>query len=149
MSAWYDSLETRPAEAREGALMARLPGLVEHAIAKAPGWAELLSGVEARAVSSRKALARLPVLRKGDLRALQQRRPPFGDRAEFGQRQLREVERQRARLTVEVAAGDDEATTGRELALRIVREHLPLLAARDYAKLKKLTGCDEPSLRAA
>jgi len=42
-----------------------------------------------------------------------------------------------------------EATTGRELALRIVREHLPLLAARDYAKLKKLTGCDEPSLRAA
>jgi RNA polymerase sigma-54 factor len=42
-----------------------------------------------------------------------------------------------------------EATTGRELALRIVREHLPLLAARDYAKLKKLTGCDEASLRAA
>ena len=78
MSAWYDLLETRPAEAREGALMARLPGLVEHAISKAPGWAELLSGVEARAVSSRKALARLPVLRKGDLKALQQRRPPFG-----------------------------------------------------------------------
>ena len=42
-----------------------------------------------------------------------------------------------------------EATTGRELALRIVREHLALLAARDYAKLKKLTGCDESSLRAA
>ena len=42
-----------------------------------------------------------------------------------------------------------EATAGRELALRIVREHLPLLAARDYAKLKKLTGCDETSLRAS
>jgi RNA polymerase sigma-54 factor len=42
-----------------------------------------------------------------------------------------------------------EATAGRELALRIVREHLPLLAARDYAKLKKLTGCDETSLRTA
>jgi RNA polymerase sigma-54 factor len=42
-----------------------------------------------------------------------------------------------------------EATAGRELALRIVREHLPLLAARDYAKIKKLTGCDEPSLRTA
>ncbi len=42
-----------------------------------------------------------------------------------------------------------EATTGRELALKIVREHLPLLAARDYAKLKKLTGCDESSLRTA
>ncbi|HSD52653.1 MAG TPA: RNA polymerase factor sigma-54 [Burkholderiales bacterium] len=42
-----------------------------------------------------------------------------------------------------------EAAAGRELALRIVREHLPLLAARDYAKLKKLTGCDETSLRTA
>jgi RNA polymerase sigma-54 factor len=42
-----------------------------------------------------------------------------------------------------------EATAGRELALSIVREHLGLLAARDYAKLKKLTGCDEASLRIA
>jgi RNA polymerase sigma-54 factor len=42
-----------------------------------------------------------------------------------------------------------EATAARELALRIVREHLELLAARDYAKLKKLAGCDEASLRTA
>ena len=65
MSAWYDLLETRPAEAREGALMARLPGLIEHAIAKAPGWASNCCPASTRsAVSSRKALARLPVLRK-------------------------------------------------------------------------------------
>jgi RNA polymerase sigma-54 factor len=42
-----------------------------------------------------------------------------------------------------------DATPTRELALRIVREHLLLLAARDFAKLKKLTGCDEANLRAA
>ncbi|MFO1299041.1 MAG: AMP-binding protein [Burkholderiaceae bacterium] len=78
MSAWYDSLETRPAEAREGALMARLPGLVEHAITKSRGWARLLAGVDPRAVSSRKALALLPVLRKGDLKTLQEQDPPFG-----------------------------------------------------------------------
>lgn len=42
-----------------------------------------------------------------------------------------------------------EMTTGRELALRIVREHLPLLAARDYAKLKKLASCDDAALRTA
>jgi len=78
MSAWYDSLETRPAEAREGALMARLPGLVEHAVTKSRGWARLLAGVEARAVSSRKALAQLPVLRKSDLKSLQEQDPPFG-----------------------------------------------------------------------
>ena len=78
MSAYYDSLETRPAEAREGALMARLPGLLEHAVARSRGWARLLAGVDPRAVSSRKALAQLPVLRKGDLNALQRQDPPFG-----------------------------------------------------------------------
>ena len=78
MSAWYDSLETRPAEAREGTLMARLPGLVEHAITKSRGWARLLAGVDPRAVSSRKALAQLPVLRKSDLKTMQEQDPPFG-----------------------------------------------------------------------
>ena len=74
----YDDLETRAPEAREGALMARLPGLIEHAQRHAPGWARRLSGVDPRAVSSRKALAALPVLRKGDLKDLQQADPPFG-----------------------------------------------------------------------
>ncbi|MCL4746840.1 MAG: AMP-binding protein [Burkholderiaceae bacterium] len=77
-SPYYDDLETRAPEAREGALMARLPGLIAHAIAKAPGWAGILAGVEPKSISSRKALAMLPVLRKDDLRALQDERPPFG-----------------------------------------------------------------------
>ncbi len=37
----------------------------------------------------------------------------------------------------------------RDLALRIVCEHLPLLTGRDFTKLKKLTGCDDDALRAA
>ena len=78
MQEHYDDLETRAPEAREGALMARLPGLVDHAQRNAPGWARRLAGVDPRAVSSRKALAALPVLRKGDLKALQQADPPFG-----------------------------------------------------------------------
>jgi len=78
MTEHYDDLETRAPEAREGALMARLPGLIEHAKRNAPGWAELLAGVDPRAVTSRKALASLPVLRKPDLKALQDARPPFG-----------------------------------------------------------------------
>ena len=77
-SSYYDDLETRAPEAREGSLMARLPGLVAHAIAKAPGWADLLAGVDAKSISSRKALAQLPVLRKDQLKALQEKRPPFG-----------------------------------------------------------------------
>ncbi|HVL56587.1 MAG TPA: AMP-binding protein [Burkholderiaceae bacterium] len=74
----YDGLETRAPEAREGALMARLPGLIEHAKRNAPGWARRLAQIEPRDVASRKALAQLPVLRKPDLKALQEADPPFG-----------------------------------------------------------------------
>ncbi|MBE0591276.1 MAG: phenylacetate--CoA ligase family protein, partial [Gemmatimonadales bacterium] len=49
---YFDQLETRSAEAREGALMARLPGLVAHAVANAPGWAKRLSGIDPRSICS-------------------------------------------------------------------------------------------------
>jgi len=78
MSAYYDLLETRSAAAREGALMAALPGLVARASANARGWRARLQGVDPQAISSRKALAQLPVLRKSDLKALQEQDPPFG-----------------------------------------------------------------------
>ncbi len=37
----------------------------------------------------------------------------------------------------------------RDLALLIVDKHLELLAARDFAKIKRLTGCDDEALREA
>jgi RNA polymerase sigma-54 factor len=37
----------------------------------------------------------------------------------------------------------------RTLAMAIVGRHLELLAARDYVRLKRLTGCDDESLKAA
>ena len=40
-------------------------------------------------------------------------------------------------------------TPSRALALRVVREHLPLLAARDFVKLRKALGCDDEQLKAA
>jgi RNA polymerase sigma-54 factor len=42
-----------------------------------------------------------------------------------------------------------QLTPYRELALSIVSQHLGLLAARDFAKLKKHLHCDDQSLRAA
>jgi phenylacetate-CoA ligase len=75
---FFDELETRAAEAREGALMARLPGLVAHAVGSARGWRQRLAGVDPRDICSRKALAGLPLLRKADLKAIQQADPPFG-----------------------------------------------------------------------
>jgi phenylacetate-CoA ligase len=77
MAEFYDALETRDPAAREQDLFARLPGAIARAMS-APGWAEHLKGVDPKAVTSRAALARLPVLRKADLPALQKARPPFG-----------------------------------------------------------------------
>jgi phenylacetate-CoA ligase len=76
MSQHYDALESRDPTARERNLLARLPGQIAHAL-KAPGWRKHLAGVDARAVTSRAALAKLPILRKSDLVALQKATPPF------------------------------------------------------------------------
>ena len=75
---YYDKLETRDPEERERALMATLPQQVAHAKRHAPYFAELLRQTEPRAVTSRKALASLPVTRKHQLLELQKNSPPFG-----------------------------------------------------------------------
>ena len=67
----FDRLETRDPASREQALMAALPGLIRHAQANAPGFAELLRGVDAAAITNRAALAQLPLVRKGSLKDLQ------------------------------------------------------------------------------
>ena len=77
MGAHFDDRETRPAEAREAALMAALPGQVARA-RETPGQAEALAGVEPGDVASRAALAALPVMRKGALAGRQTAAPPFG-----------------------------------------------------------------------
>lgn len=74
----FDQLETRDPQQRELAQFNLLPGLLQRAVERAPGWAEHLAGVDPRAISSRAALATLPVLRKSALKDLQAKRPPFG-----------------------------------------------------------------------
>jgi phenylacetate-CoA ligase len=74
----YDALETRAPAEREAELFARLPGVLRKAM-EAPAYAGHLKGIEPAAVTSRAALARLPVLRKSDLPALHKAAPPFGD----------------------------------------------------------------------
>jgi len=64
---FYDSLEIRPPEAREAALWAALPQQIAHAQHHAPAMAQLLAGVDAASVTSRAALAALPVTRKHEL----------------------------------------------------------------------------------
>ena len=63
----YDALETRSPDAREHALMHALALQVAHAQAAAPAFAASLAGIDAAQVTTRAALARLPVLRKHEL----------------------------------------------------------------------------------
>jgi phenylacetate-CoA ligase len=77
MSDHFDALEARDPAAREREQFARLPELLTQAMA-APGWARQLSGVDPKSVTSRAALAKLPVLRKSELLARQKEAPPFG-----------------------------------------------------------------------
>ncbi|MGH8689160.1 MAG: phenylacetate--CoA ligase family protein [Burkholderiales bacterium] len=78
MSPHYDALETRPHEEREVALMAALPKHLAHSKSNAPGWARILKDIDAADVTSRAALARLPVTRKSELGDLQKAMPPLG-----------------------------------------------------------------------
>src|ERR1700736_2608347 len=77
MTDHYDTLETRDPTEREAALFSRLPGVLRKAMA-APAYAERLRGIDPAEITSRTALARLPVLRKSELPALHKALPPFG-----------------------------------------------------------------------
>jgi len=74
----FDTLETRDPEVRERALLAALPRQLVHAKTHAPAFARILAGIDAAAVTSRAALARLPVTRKSELLELQRAARPFG-----------------------------------------------------------------------
>jgi phenylacetate-CoA ligase len=77
MREFYDTLDISDPEERERDLFNRLPGVIARALA-APGWAKHLRGVDPMNVDSRAVLAKLPILRKSDLVALQRAAPPFG-----------------------------------------------------------------------
>jgi phenylacetate-CoA ligase len=77
MSEHYDTLETRDPAAREREQFAGLPEALTLAMT-APGWARQLSGVDPKSVTTREALARLPLLHKSELLTRQKETPPFG-----------------------------------------------------------------------
>ncbi len=72
MSQHYDALEIRNPVEREAALMAALPAQVAHAQKNSLAFAKSLVGVNAASITSREALAQLPVIRKYELLAQQQ-----------------------------------------------------------------------------
>jgi phenylacetate-CoA ligase len=71
MTDFFDALETRSPAEREAALMAELPRHIAHAQRHTAAFGQILAGVDAATITSREALARLPVTRKSELLELQ------------------------------------------------------------------------------
>ena len=87
MTTFHDALEIRSPAEREAALLAALPAQVAHAQAASPAFAGILAGIDPAAVTSREALARLPVTRKHELLERQQAgraASPFGGFSAIG-----------------------------------------------------------------
>jgi len=78
MADHFDTLETRDPEVREREIFAALPRQIAHAKANAPAFARLLAGADAASITTRAALAALPVTRKSALLDLQKSARPFG-----------------------------------------------------------------------
>ncbi len=81
MTDFYDKLEVREPAERERDMLAALPKQILQAQTAASAFAKILDGVKASDITTREALARLPVTRKSDLLALQKERrqsDPFG-----------------------------------------------------------------------
>lgn len=72
MTSHFDALETRDPAVRESVLLAALPGVVAGAQSASAAFREILKGVHPADVTSRAALAKLPVTRKHELLARQQ-----------------------------------------------------------------------------
>jgi phenylacetate-CoA ligase len=86
---FLDHLETREPETRERSQFGLLPDLVRKAIAGAPGWADHLDGVDPSTLTSRAALAKVPLMRKASLHGLQRQ---WLESAELGEPRNRGTE---------------------------------------------------------
>ncbi len=75
---FFDELETREPAVRERAQMAALPDQIALAKTKTVFFADSLADVDPAEITSRAALANLPVIRKSDLAARQKAAPPLG-----------------------------------------------------------------------
>jgi phenylacetate-CoA ligase len=78
MTKYYDALETRDSEVRERAQLSQLQRQIAHAKRHTPAYARLLADTDPTAITTREALATIPITRKSDLLELQRSDHPFG-----------------------------------------------------------------------
>jgi len=90
MNEFLDALETRDPKEREHAALAALPQLIAKAKG-ASGWGRILADVDPQQITTRVALAQLPVTRKSELHELQQASLPFGGLTSTAPKHLRRI----------------------------------------------------------
>ncbi len=78
MTEYYDDLETRSADEREGAQLQALRTQIEHAKQNVPAYADPLADIDAASITDAAAFSALPLTRKSELIELQQSARPFG-----------------------------------------------------------------------
>ena len=91
MSEHFDRYETRPPKARESAFFRDLRAVLKISRARAPALRRQLKSVDIDAIVKRSDLARVPVVRKSDLKAMQAENPPFGGLAAVRAAQLKRI----------------------------------------------------------
>ena len=91
MSDYFDRYETRPPKARESAFFRDLRAVLKISRARASALRQQLKGVDIDAIKSRSELAKIPVVRKSDLKAMQGDNPPFGGLAAVRAMQLKRI----------------------------------------------------------
>ena len=116
MTRHYDDLETRSADRRAADLARDLPRQVANAKANAPAMAEILKDVDPRTITSRAALATLPVTRKSAMGAAQKAAPPFGGYTTRGVTTFAHVFQSPGPIYEPGRLGDDWYRMGRFLA---------------------------------
>jgi phenylacetate-CoA ligase len=74
----FDARETRDPDVRERELLAALPAHVSHARSRTAYYGRALAQIDPRDITTRAALAQLPVTRKSEVAQSQAALPPFG-----------------------------------------------------------------------
>lgn len=75
---FFDDLETRDPQQREVSLLEGLSTQIANAQSRSSAFGKILKGIDSADITSREALAKLPVTRKAELIDLQKKAPPFG-----------------------------------------------------------------------
>ena len=78
MPDFFDRLEHRASPNRESALFRDLRHILTVAKSRVPALRAQLKGIDVASLTTREALARIPVLRRADLAIMQAESPPFG-----------------------------------------------------------------------